>query len=140
MEQEVMENENTLQHQEKFIQQVSAPLYSAKSWIKFLGITLIIGGVLYALTIVGILFAWIPIWLGILLVGAANKLDMAYLSGDKYSFINVQKKIGLYFTIYGVLMLISLILLVIFFGVLFATGMFSQLMDYFQNQSSGGFY
>ena len=36
-------------------------------WLKFLGIILIIAGGLYALTLVGIIIAWLPIWLGILI-------------------------------------------------------------------------
>ncbi len=125
--------ETSDQLQEKVIQQVSAPLYSSKGWMKFIGILLIIGGVLYALSIVGIIFAWIPIWLGILVTGAANKLDMAYKTGDKFSFIEAQKKIGLYFTIYGVLLLIFLILTVLFFIVAISTGFLTEMISNIEN-------
>ena len=125
--------ESTDQIQEKTIQQVSAPLYSAKGWMKFIGILLIVVGVFYALSIVGIIFAWIPIWLGILVTSASNKIDMAYKSGDKYSFIEAQKKVGLYFTVYGVLILIFLILTVIFFVVALSTGFLTHMIDNIEN-------
>jgi hypothetical protein len=89
--------------------------------------------VVYALSIVGIIFAWIPIWLGILVTGAANKMDMAYQTGDKYSFIEAQKKIGLYFTVYGVLTLIGLILFVLFFAVAFSTGFLTNFIENIEN-------
>jgi hypothetical protein len=125
--------ETSDQVQEKVIQQVSAPLYSAKGWMRLIGILLIITGVVYALSIVGIIFAWIPIWLGILVTGAANKMDMAYQTGDKYSFIEAQKKIGLYFTVYGVLTLIGLILFVLFFAVAFSTGFLTNFIENIEN-------
>jgi len=125
--------ETSDQLQEKIIQQVSAPLYSAKGWMKFIGVLLIVGGVFYALSIVGIIFAWIPIWLGILVTGAANKMDMAYTTGDKFSFIEAQKKIGLYFTIYGVLILIFLILTLVFLIVALSTGFLTEMISNIEN-------
>ena len=125
--------ETTDQLQEKVVQQVSAPLYSAKGWMKLIGILLIVVGVVYALSIVGIIFAWIPIWLGILVTGAANKMDMAYQTGDKYSFIEAQKKIGLYFTIYGVLTLIGIILTALFFVVALSTGFLTEFISNIEN-------
>ena len=133
LQQKINIMETSDQLQKKIIQQVSAPLYSAKGWMKFIGILLIIGGVLYALSIVGIIFAWIPIWLGILVIGATNKMDMAYHSGDKISLIEAQKKIGLYFTVYGVLILIFLILTLVFFIVALSTGFLSEMISNIEN-------
>jgi hypothetical protein len=125
--------ETSDQIQEKIVTQLSAPLYSAKGWMKFIGILLIVMGVTYALSIVGIIFAWIPIWLGILVTGAANKIDTAYRTGDKYSFIEAQKKVGLYFTIYGVLILIGLILILLFFVIALSTGFLAQFIENIEN-------
>jgi len=127
--------ETSDQVQEKIVQQVSAPLYSAKGWMKLIGILLIVVGVVYALSIVGIIFAWIPIWLGILVTGAANKIDLAHKSGDKYSFIEAQKKIGLYFTIYGVITLIGLILTLLFFVIALSTGFLADFISNIQNSN-----
>jgi len=40
-------------------------------WLKFVGIVTIVSGALAALSVIGIVFAWIPIWLGVLLMQAA---------------------------------------------------------------------
>ncbi|MFO7651171.1 MAG: DUF5362 family protein, partial [bacterium] len=42
-------------------------------WLKFFGIVTIIAGALNALSLVGILWAWLPIWLGVLLVQAGSR-------------------------------------------------------------------
>ena len=117
-----MENTEVNLNENNVIKQVSAPLFSSKGWMKFVGIMLIITGVFYAISIVGIVIAWIPIWLGILLIGAANRLDAAHNHGDKYSFIEAQTKIGSFFTISGVLMLISLLLTIVFIGIAISSG------------------
>ena len=49
-----------------YLKQV-APLYEARGWMKFLGIVMVIAGIFTAITIVGIIIAWLPIWLGVLL-------------------------------------------------------------------------
>jgi hypothetical protein len=54
------------------VRELSVPLFQAKGWLKFLGILSIIGGVFQALTIVGIIYAWIPIWSGVLLHQAGS--------------------------------------------------------------------
>ncbi len=61
------------------------PLASGKGWMKFVGIMFIIQGAITALTIVGILIAWLPIWIGVLLVQSAGALERAQLSGDAYA-------------------------------------------------------
>ena len=116
--------------QQKIVKQVSAPLYSARGWMKFVGIMLIITGVFYAISIVGLLFAWVPIWLGILISGASSRMDAAYKSGDKYSFIEAQTKLGTYFTVFGVLMLIGLVLTILVFVVALSSGF---LVEYISN-------
>ncbi len=128
---ETNENLSTQEElQEKIIKQVSAPLYSARGWMKFVGIMLILTGVFYAISIVGLLFAWVPIWLGILITSASNRMDAAYNSGDKYSFIEAQTKIGTYFTVFGVLMLIGLVLTALLLIVAFTSGF---LVEYITN-------
>jgi len=43
-------------------QKITVNCKDMNGWIKFLGIAAIILGGLYALTIVGIIIAWMPIW------------------------------------------------------------------------------
>lgn len=98
--------------------QVSAGLYSAKGWMKLVGVMMIIYGVLTALTIIGIIFAWLPIWMGVLLFQSAGAVDRAYNADDAGALAESLSKLKTYFTIMGVLTLIGLIMfgLAIFLG------------------------
>jgi hypothetical protein len=103
--------------------------------MKFVGVMLIIYGVIQAITILGIIIAWIPIWLGVLITSASNRMDAAYNAGDKYSFIEAQMKIGSYFTVFGVLLLIGLVLTVVFVAIALSTGFFTEYMLNIQNST-----
>ncbi|RMA80146.1 DUF5362 family protein [Umboniibacter marinipuniceus] len=98
------------------LQALSSPLYSARGWLKFIGVMFIINGVLTALSIFGILIAWVPIWLGILLFQIASAAEQAFLTQSEAEFLKSQTKLKTYFTITGVLMLIGLIFMVLFLG------------------------
>ena len=95
--------------EQQIIREVSAPLYSAKGWMKFLGILMIIYGAMLAITIVGLLVCWLPIWVGVLLFQSATAVEAAQAGGNKMELYGALSKLRTYFTIYGVLTLISLI-------------------------------
>jgi hypothetical protein len=102
------------------------PLASGKGWMKFVGIMFIIQGAVTALTIVGILIAWLPIWTGVLLVQSAGALENAQLSGDAFALKESLSKLRTYFVIQGVLYLVGIVLMVLyfmFFGAMFAAMM-----------------
>lgn len=84
-------------------------------WLKFLGVVNIIMGVFVALSIVGIIIAWLPIWLGVLLFQAGNQITEARISRNHYHLVTMMQKFKMYFMIQGILLLISLILGVIGF-------------------------
>ncbi len=50
--------------------------------MKFMGIMTIIGGGLQALSIVGLLVAWLPIWMGVVLTKAGSKAGEYADKGD----------------------------------------------------------
>jgi hypothetical protein len=95
------------------VREISGPLFQAKGWLKLLGVLMIIYGVVMIITIVGIIFCWLPIWMGLLLLKAANGAEMAQASGDKSAIMTTMSKLKTFFTIYGVLALIGLIAMVI---------------------------
>jgi hypothetical protein len=121
--------------QANMIKEVSIPLYQARGWMKLLGILNIIGGVLAALSIVGIIIAWLPIWMGVILYQAGSSSEQAYFNGDKYSLGKSLNQLKLYFTINGILALIGIGMWVIFFIVFmvggFAFGEFLENYDYY---------
>ncbi len=127
-----IENQNI---EKNLIHEISNPIYQSKSWIKFLGILMLIYGIFIALSIVGIIIAWLPIWLGILLMQVASRIEQAQQMGDKVALIKAQSSLSTYFTVYGVLALIGLIFFAVMVIVFFATGMmynFQELIpDYY---------
>ena len=129
-----MENENQNQNIESnVIKEVSLPLFSSKGWIRLIGILMIIYGVFAALTLVGILVAWLPIWLGVLLMKVASAMEQARVTGNKELLIKAQNNLSTYFTIYGVLALIGIILAVVFIIVGLSTGLFMHMEDFGMN-------
>ncbi len=97
------------------VQQLSMPLKSGSGWMKFLATLTIIGGVLQVLSIIGILWAWLPIWLGVVLFQAASGMDQAAISGDQTAFLNAQGKLRLYFMIQAIVIIIAFALVILFF-------------------------
>jgi len=100
------------------IQRVSIPLYNCKGWMKLVGVMAIISGVLQALTIIGIIFAWLPIWTGILLFQSANAIAEAYEGDNEAAMTRSLSKLKTYFIIMGILTLIGIVVAVLaIFGV-----------------------
>jgi hypothetical protein len=63
------------------VRELSNPIYQARGWLKFLGVLSIIGGIVQALSIVGIIIAWLPIWMGVLMFQAGSSIDAAGQGG-----------------------------------------------------------
>ncbi|WP_018234013.1 DUF5362 family protein [Thioalkalivibrio thiocyanodenitrificans] len=95
------------------------PLHRAKFWMQLIGVMLIISGVLTALSIVGIIVAWIPIWAGIVLMQAAGAVQRAHESANPQDLGRALGRLRIYFTIFGVFLLIYLLIMVaaMIFGV-----------------------
>ena len=89
------------------------PLYRAKFWMQLIGVMLIISGVLTALTIIGIVICWIPIWAGIVLMQAASSVDVAYQESSSDAAGMAMRRLKTYFTIFGILTLVYVAITVI---------------------------
>jgi hypothetical protein len=94
----------------QIVQLLSTPIYQARGWLKFLGILSIISGVGSALSIVGIIFAWLPIWMGVLMFQAGSSIESASQLGDKFAFLRSLGSLKTYFILQGVLALIGILL------------------------------
>ncbi|UCC98366.1 MAG: DUF5362 domain-containing protein [Phycisphaerales bacterium] len=101
--------------QEGVIRELSAPLYQCKGWMKLVGVMSILGGALYALTLIGIVIAWLPIWVGILLFQSAGAIELAYQSGDRNTMARSLAKLKTYFVIMGVLTLVGIVITILAF-------------------------
>jgi hypothetical protein len=103
-----------MEHDEKpnetLVREISQPLANAASWMKFIGIMSIAYGVLMIFSIIGIIFAWLPIWLGVLLLRSAKGAQRAYASGMDGPIKESLRNLNSYFTINGVLIVIAITL------------------------------
>ncbi|MCX5801601.1 MAG: DUF5362 family protein [Candidatus Eisenbacteria bacterium] len=108
--------EENLQDGAVSVREISLPIYESKGWIKFIGVLSIIQGLAAALTVVGIVIAWLPIWVGVLLMQCASSIERARTSGDKASLVRALDKLRTYFAIQGILTLVSLIVVVVAFS------------------------
>jgi hypothetical protein len=103
--------------EQALVKEVSLPLYQSKGWLQLLAVIMILNGIVAAITIIGIIIAWLPIWLGVILFKAASSGENAYCSGDRMQLLHSLNNIKLYFLINGVLMLVLLgLMVVMFFG------------------------
>lgn len=99
--------------QDQVWEQLVVSATKSKGWMKFLGIIMIISGALTAISIVGILWAWIYIWLGILLLQAGNKATELLASKSPENLVEYQSKLSSFFQITGILTIVALGLAVI---------------------------
>ena len=90
-------------------EQIRSNIKETKGWMKLLGILSIIGGALQALTIVGIVIAWLPIWIGVLLTQAASKADEFVTKASPADLIEYHSKLKTIFTILGIVAIIALV-------------------------------
>lgn len=103
--QAVMPSENV-----KLLKELASPLCQAQRWIKLFGWMMIGNGVLSVFSVWGILIAWLPIWLGMLLLKAGKSMEAAGRTGDRAQFLTAQEKLKTFFTVNGILMLVGIIL------------------------------
>lgn len=97
------------------VRELTLPIFQSKGWLRLLGVLSIASGVLAALTVFGILYAWLPVWVGVILLQAASSVERAHLTGDKNVYFDSLSKLKTYFVIQGVTTLIGLIVGVLVF-------------------------
>jgi len=94
---------------------IAQPLYESRLWIRLFAACLIFYGALITVTGVGILVAWVPIWIGILLLLASRTIKTAYEKNDEQALMQSLARLKTIFTILGlssVVLIISSIYLV----------------------------
>lgn len=85
--------------------------YAEKSaiWMKILGVLSIIGGIMTAITIVGIIIAWLPIWLGVLLFQAGSMAKKAKDENKPEHLSGMMKKLKMFFLIAAITFIVSIV-------------------------------
>ncbi len=96
--------------QSSAVKRLIEPLYQAKGWIKFAGIMSIISGALSVLSIGGIIVAWLPIWMGIVLMSSSKFIEKAYINDQERDMLTSLDKLRLYFKIFGIVLIVMLVI------------------------------
>lgn len=86
------------------LEQVRSELRGTVGWVKFLGVVTLIGGILTALGLVGVL----NIVLGIIMLNAANRGKDYTDRNDLSGLVEYNNKLKVYFIIHGVLAILAL--------------------------------
>lgn len=103
------------QSQIQFVFDAFAPLYQRRGWMKLIGIVLMVLGAIYCITIIGVIVGLPFILMGLFMFQSAGHLDNAY-AGQIGLFRESMAKLSQAVLIMGILVLIWLILMVIYFG------------------------
>ncbi len=78
------------------------------TWLRFLSVIYIFSGALTALTIIGIVVAWLPIWLGVLLFQAGDRAANAHQTGNPVALAELLDKLKMFFIISATTVIICL--------------------------------
>jgi len=97
-----------------------APLCNASGWLKLLGVVNIIIGIFYCITIIGLIIGWLPIWIGVTLNRASNSLKAGYEQSNRHEIRSGMSSLALACKIIGVIVIIYLILMALYFLVIIA--------------------
>jgi len=81
--------------------------------MKLAGVMSIIQGVLSILSLWGIVVCWIPIWMGVLLCAASNRIRAAFETDSETEFQTSMEKLGTYFRLVGVLAIVMIVVAVV---------------------------
>ncbi len=101
-------------------QRIIQPIYASKGWMKLIGVLLIVQGALVALSIIGLVIAWLPIWLGVLMMRSAKSAEAAYLDGGEAEAIESLASLKTIFTIYGVASIVGIGFMILYFALIIA--------------------
>ena len=103
---------------------VLKPLINNRKWLNIIGFISIGSGILYIISIVGILVCWIPIWLGVLLFQTSSNLEKFEISGNEEDATLGLEKLVLFFKFIAIVLIASLVISLIV--VVFAAGRFGS--------------
>jgi len=109
------------------LERIRSDIKDTRCWLKFLGILFIIDGALDALTVVGIVIAWLPIWIGVILLKADSRAADYAEKASAADLVEYHARLKGYFTLCG----IFAIVLLAFVGILLIGGIVALLTGLF---------
>lgn len=93
----------------EWVQSLADRLVAHSGWMKFVGVLLIINGVVACLTVVGAVIGWLPIWQGVVLNKAANAARGAADEGSREDLEEALERTGFFFKLTGIVILVLMI-------------------------------
>lgn len=104
------------------------PVAESTGWLKFLSVAVIALGVLTALTIVGLVIAWLYIWVGVLLWQASERASRAQITRDPAQLEEYLRKLRTLIVIAGVALIVSLAAAMLFLSLALALGWMAAIL------------
>jgi hypothetical protein len=95
---------------ENLVRRLAQVLASGGFWIKLMALLMFISGAAEALSIAGLIIAWLPIWMGVLLWTAANRAQAAASSGSEAELYQALDKLRFYFKLSGILLVVGFVI------------------------------
>ena len=84
------------------VSSLTSPLYHSRFWINLFAACLIIYGALITVTGIGVLVAWIPLWIGVLLILTTKSIKAAHTGRDEKALLKSLNRLKTIFTILGI--------------------------------------
>lgn len=97
---------------------LASPLYRARGWMKVVGLAEIVSGLGLALTVMGLLIAWLPIWMGVVLFKAAGNTRRAVADSDPAALGRALDQLRTFFVLGGIqaILVVAVVVAAIFAG------------------------
>jgi hypothetical protein len=96
---------------------VVEPLQKVRLWLQILGWMAIASGVLECLTIIGAVIGWLPIWIGVLVLRTAKRLDEGFRDQNAATLREGTEALGKVIMLQGILALIGVALTALYIAV-----------------------
>ncbi len=106
----------------ELVKDLASYINANRFWMRFFGVIMIISGAVSALTLVGLVFAWLPIWSGVLLLKAASAATMAEAAGTVKPLEDALYRIGAFFKISGIFAMVMIVIYVVLIVAFFVMG------------------
>lgn len=94
------------------------PLADVAAWSKVLAVSMILFGVIFILSIIGIVVAWLPIWSGVLLWQHSNSIAEARRLQDSAKLRHSIDKLATSIKIAAIFQAIIMALYALYFGII----------------------
>lgn len=91
---------------------LAGPLYRARGWMKFVGLAEIVSGLGLALTVMGLLVAWLPVWMGVVLFKAAGNTRRAVEDSDPAALGKALDQLRTFFVLGGIQVILGVAVVV----------------------------